>query len=120
MILASRVLSCSLQKKSGHVATVIPFHLYVTAYLAVNVHCVSTGIAIAQGTPLELRGFEAVWAPETNLEVTLLRLLREPSTYWNTLFTQKGIFIGFVETSRLHKMIDLHGVPTSTKFSHSS
>lgn len=78
MILASTVLSSSLQKKkkSGHVATVISLYLYVTAYLAVNVHCISRGIAIAQGTPPELRSFEAEWAPETNLEVTLLRLLR--------------------------------------------
>lgn len=77
MILASTVLS-SIQKKkkSGHVATVISFYRYVTAYLAVNVHCVFGGIAIAQGTPPELRGFEAECAPETNLKVTPLRLLR--------------------------------------------
>lgn len=64
-----------LKKKFGHVATVIPFYLYVTAYPAVNVHCISRGIAVAQGTPPELRNFEAEWVPETNLEVTLLRLL---------------------------------------------
>lgn len=64
------------KKKSGRVTTVISFYLYVTAYLAVNVHCVSRGVAIAQGTPPELRGFEAERAPETYLEVILLLLLR--------------------------------------------